>query len=153
MYVLTVLLIQYGDVPVSVFFIVMLEVLLPVIVIFFYFSLSPWLARLFCGQGSIVMICIQSVLINLNLNLNFIQIRQQKLEARKEHFWWFPGIPFFVIYCTVDMHTYRTVFPFLWGKGLQNDAENNWSVYTLLHGLSMVVACTRLWDPADIQVS
>ena len=112
MYVLTVLLIQYGDVPVSVFFIVMLEVLLPVIVIFFYFSFPPWLARLFCGQGSIGMICIQSVLINLNLNLNFIQIRQQKLEARKQHFWWFPGIPFFVIYCTVDMHTYRTCFHF-----------------------------------------
>ena len=115
---------------------------------FFCFSFPPWLARLFSRQGSTVMICIQNVLINLNLNLNFLQIRQQKLEARKGH-------PLFLLFIVLRMctHTGQCLELFLWEKGLHNDAENNWSVYTLLLGLSMVVACTSLWDPADIQAS
>ena len=43
---------------------------LVIVVFFFYFSFPPQLARLFHGQGSMVMICIQSVLVNLKLNLN-----------------------------------------------------------------------------------
>ena len=66
------------------------------------------------------MICIQNVLINLNLNLNFLQIRQQKLEARKGH-------PLFLLFIVLQMctHTGQCLELFLWEKGLHNDAENN----------------------------
>ena len=49
------------------------------LIFFFYFFFPPRLARLFCGQGTI-MICIQSVLINLNLELETLR-RPQDLDA------------------------------------------------------------------------